>query len=60
MSDSLPDFAALSTVNHLWPAFVERLGLDKAQRAVRQALDLQGISLFCLRKRAALLWPVLI
>lgn len=43
MSDSLPDFAALSTVNHLWPAFVERLGLDKAQRAVRQALDLQGM-----------------
>ena len=43
MSDSLPDFAVLSTVNHLWPAFVERLGLDKAQRAVRQALDLQGM-----------------
>ena len=30
-------------MNHLWPAFVERLGTVKAQRAVRQALDLQGM-----------------
>ena len=43
MSDSQLDFAALDPVNHLWPAFVERLGSDKAQRAVRQALDLQGM-----------------
>ena len=43
MPDSQLDFAALSPVNHLWPAFVERLGVDKAQRAVRQALDLQGM-----------------
>ena len=43
MTDSQLDFAALDPVNHLWPAFVERLGSDKAQRAVRQALDLQGM-----------------
>ena len=43
MSDSQLDFAALDPVNHLWPAFVERLGSDKARRAVRQALDLQGM-----------------
>ena len=30
-------------VNHLWPTFVERLGTDRSQRAVRQALDLQGM-----------------
>ena len=41
MTDSQLDFAALDPVNHLWPAFVERLGSEKAQRAVRQALDLQ-------------------
>ena len=43
MSDAQLDFAALTPVNHLWPAFVERFGTDKAQRAVRQALDLQGM-----------------
>ena len=43
MSDAQLDFAALTPVNHLWPAFVERLGTDKAKRAVRQALDLQGM-----------------
>ena len=43
MSDAQLDFAALTPVNHLWSAFVERLGTDKAQRAVRQALDLQGM-----------------
>ena len=43
MSDVQLDFAALTPVNHLWPAFVKRLGTDKAQRAVRQALDLQGM-----------------
>ena len=37
------DFAALVPVNHLWPTFVERLGTDRSQRAVRQALDLQGM-----------------
>ena len=34
MTDSQLDFAALDPVNHLWPAFVERLGSEKAQRAV--------------------------
>ena len=43
MADSSLDFAALTPVNHLWPAFVERLGSDRAQRAVRQALDLQAM-----------------
>ena len=43
MADSQLDFAALTPVNHLWPAFAERVGLDRAQRAVRQALDLQGM-----------------
>ena len=41
MADSPLDFAALSPVNDLWPAFVERLGMERAQRAVLQALDLQ-------------------
>ena len=43
MSDSRVDFAGCSPVNHLWPQFVDRLGSDKAQRAVRQALDVQAI-----------------
>ena len=43
MSDARLDFSALEQVNHLWPAFVERLGSDKAQQAVRQALALQGM-----------------
>ena len=43
MTDSQLDLAAIDPVNHLWPAFVERLGSEKAQRAVRQALDLQGM-----------------
>ena len=36
-------FAGCTPVNHLWPQLVERLGMDKSQRAVRQALDLQGM-----------------
>ena len=43
MTSPVDDFAACLPVNHLWPAFVDRLGVDKAQRAVRQALDLQGM-----------------
>ena len=43
MTSPVDDFAACLPVNHLWPAFVDRLGIDKAQRAVRQALDLQGM-----------------
>ncbi len=38
------DFSECTPVNHLWPALVERLGSEKAQQAVRQALDLQGMS----------------
>ena len=41
MADSSLDFAALSPVNDLWPVFVERLGMERAQRAVLQALGLQ-------------------
>tara|TARA_B100001093_G_scaffold312399_1_gene298101 strand:+ start:2609 stop:2905 length:297 start_codon:yes stop_codon:yes gene_type:complete len=44
MADSNIDFASCTPVNHLWPALVERLGSEKAQQAVRQALDLQGMS----------------
>ena len=43
MSDLRVDFAGCSPVNHLWPQFVERLGSEKAQQAVRQALDVQAI-----------------
>ena len=43
MSDSRVDFAGCSPVNHPGPQFVERLGSDRAQRAVRQALDVQSI-----------------
>ena len=43
MPDAQPDFAALQPVNHLWLSLVERLGTDRAQRAVHQALDLQGM-----------------
>lgn len=43
MSESSVDFVGYTPVNHLWPQLVERLGLDKAQRAVHQALDLQGM-----------------
>ena len=39
MTDSTIDFSTYTPVNHLWPAFVERLGAEKAQQAVRQALD---------------------
>ncbi len=28
-------------INDLWPRLVEKIGSDKAQRAVKQALDLQ-------------------
>ena len=43
MTSPVDDFAACLPVNHLWPAFVDRLGVDRARRAVRQALDLQGM-----------------
>ena len=35
------DFAGCMPVNDLWPMVVERLGTDRAQQAVRQALDIQ-------------------
>ena len=35
------DFSYSSLVNYLWPQFVEKLGIDRAQKAVCQALDLQ-------------------
>ena len=38
MAESTIDFSTYTPVNHLWPAFVERLGSEKAQQAVRQAL----------------------
>ncbi len=44
MSDSFPfDFSGCNSVNHLWPDFVERFGVQKSARAVRQALDLQSM-----------------
>ena len=43
MSYPSVDFAASTPVNDLWPALVERLGLERSQRAVRQALDLQAM-----------------
>ena len=44
MTGSSIDFRACELVNGLWPSLVERLGLEKAQRAARQALDLQQMS----------------
>ncbi len=38
------DFARFEPVNYLWPQLIEKLGLDKAQMAARQALDLQSMS----------------
>ncbi len=38
------DFRTCEPVNGLWPLMVERLGLETAQRAVLQALDLQRMS----------------
>ncbi len=38
------DFAEFQTVNYLWPQLVEKLGLDKAQKAAHQALDLQRMN----------------
>ena len=44
MTGSSIDFSTCEPVNGLWPSLVERLGLEKAQRAARQALDLQRMS----------------
>jgi hypothetical protein len=37
------DLAACTPVNDLWPALVERLGLERSARAARQAFDLQAM-----------------
>ncbi len=38
------DLAEYQPVNYLWPQLVEKLGIDKAQKAARQALDLQRMN----------------
>ena len=38
------NFSEFSHVNYLWPRFVENLGLEKAQKAVHQAIDLQRMN----------------
>ena len=43
MSSLSIDFAASAPVNDLWPSLVEKLGLERSQRAVQQALDLQAM-----------------
>ncbi len=43
MVDSDLDLARFTPVNDLWPQLVERLGLERSQRAVQQALDLQAV-----------------
>ncbi len=35
------NFSNCIHVNYLWPSFIDKIGLDRAQKAVRQALDLQ-------------------
>ena len=35
------DFSNCTPVNHLWPQLIKTLGVCRAQKAVRQALDLQ-------------------
>ena len=42
-ADPALDLARFSPVNTLWPSLVERLGLERSQRAVQQALDLQAM-----------------
>lgn len=37
------DLARFTPVNDLWAQLVERLGLERSGRAVRQALDLQAM-----------------
>ena len=35
------EFSKYIPVQHLWPEFVDKLGLNRAQKAVRESLDLQ-------------------
>ena len=37
------EFSGCMPVNYLWPNLIEKIGLEKAQRASRQALDLQSM-----------------
>ena len=37
------DFTDSELVNYLWPQLVEKLGYEKAGRAISQALDLQSM-----------------
>ena len=43
MSFSSVDFSTFTPANHLWQRMVEKLGLEKAQCAIRQAFDLQSM-----------------
>ncbi len=43
MNDYLIEFSGFILVNDLWPKFVQKLGLDKARLATRQASDLQNM-----------------
>lgn len=43
MLDASFDFSDCEAVNQLWPSFVECLGFERSQKAVRQALDLQAM-----------------
>lgn len=43
MTEPHLDLARFTPVNHLWPELVERLGIERSSRAVRQALDLQAM-----------------
>lgn len=43
MSSPDLDLARFTPVNTLWPQLIEGLGLERSQRAVRQALDLQAM-----------------
>ncbi len=42
-NSSFFNFEDCSLSNHLWPDFVNKIGISKAQSAVRQALDLQNM-----------------
>ena len=44
MSESLIDVQEYVHGNHLWPMLVEKLGIERSQCAVKQALDLQRMS----------------
>ncbi len=35
------DFDGFIAVTHLWPSLVDKLGLDRARKALRQGLDLR-------------------